>query len=208
MSENYHLIIRYEPRYSNNTADPIIRTLRWNWRHFALQRAAQLADYLHACTLQPRFNTEEAALGATLTYCINQTTGVVQGLNATDDVSTLQYPYAENDQGAFIVDIQRDMTFTFGFLIQNRSAKQPKVRHLGLNPHLHTAQEFANTYNVLKEIDSDDERNFEATIRALETLTQYEKDGHAMKQATCNSILSAKPRRGEKRACGLTDNVM
>lgn len=196
MGQRSLLVIRYatENRSGGNTVNHrIARHFQWNWGHFMILRAAQTARLMD--TMQSKyysFNGADNALGAAATFCVNQTTGDVQGLGAWADESAQSIEDHDNNNGAFLLDIDVDGSWTFGFLIGHEDDGDLKT--------VTTASEYLRASRSVLDINADENDIAEDDVEqmrvlksALAALIEFEGDGHAMTQQTADELAQPIP---------------
>ena len=168
----------------NVTNHRIARHFQWNYGHFMILRAAQVAE-LMATTQADRYYWMDApshATGATVTFCVNRTTGNVQGFHRMADESAQPIANHDNNNGAFLLDIGPEGEWSFGFLIGHEDGGDLET--------IATASEYLiaarDTPEWLRSQGENDRAD--AVERALTTLQEFERGGHAMNQATADRL--------------------
>lgn len=98
------------------------RHYQWVWGEHMIIRAGQVIRYLDTATESKALwhsSAEEIAAGITATYGVNQATGEVQGLRSRDDVSDCSLTGCDNNDGAFLVHVNKDREYSFGFVLKS-----------------------------------------------------------------------------------------
>lgn len=191
MGQRSHLAIAYPTTDTDTAPGRIVRYFHWNWGPFMLIRAGQAAHYLSAAVASGLMGyahrLPEVSRGACVSFCVNQTTGDVQGLAGADDDSA--YPASEwdNNDGVFVVDITGDenVPFTFGFFLRRYEAADGFVAA--------TAAEYAAAYQVATGggVDNEDPVAV-AAAEAVEYLTGLESCGYRMDSARAWEIVTSR----------------
>jgi hypothetical protein len=185
MGQRSLLVIRYATECNGQTTyHRIARHLHWNWGQFMIHRAAQVADLMSITDADNYYwhDAERHAKGAAIVFCVNRTTGNVQGINASDDESGYSIEQHDNNNGAFLLDIDTHGQWSFGFLIGRENR--------GDLATIATAAEYLNASgdsvdNVRR--NAGDERA-DVLALALAQLQEFERGGHAMNQATADLL--------------------
>lgn len=177
MGQRSHLVLGYQTgsRHQGDIENNrISRYFSWNWGHFMIQRAAQAVRFAAVGEGDDHYpyHAGTAALGLTAMFCVNQVTGDVQGMGKHDDESSYAIADTDNNDGAFLMDVDLDGNWTFGFLAGGR-----------LDTVI-SAAEYMADYSV----DHLDEEERELHDKALAELTEYESNGHAMTQETADRL--------------------
>ncbi|MGP9725403.1 hypothetical protein ACT3SZ_15440 [Corynebacterium sp. AOP40-9SA-29] len=163
----------------------IARHLHWNWGPHMILRAAQVAELMNTTGADEyyKFHASDHALGAAVTFCVNQTTGVTQGLGRYDDESAHSIAEHDNNNGACLLDISPDGEWTLGFLIGAENG--------GDLATVATAQDYLNASigSSPKNLRAQGHAAFADKVEhALTVLSEFERGGHAMNQATADKL--------------------
>lgn len=185
MGQRSLLVIRYATENNGQTTyHRIARHLHWNWGQFMIHRAAQVAALMNVAATDRYYHHDARghAQGAAVTFCVNQVTGNVQGLNANDDESRYSIADHDNNNGVFLLDIDTHGQWSFGFLVGRENG--------GDLATIATAAEYLNASgdsvdNIRRNVD--DERADQLAF-ALAKLMEFERSGHAMNQATADLL--------------------
>lgn len=188
--QTYNQIGGHAGHRSNGETTPhrIARHFQWNWGPHMILRAAQTAELLNTIGADKyyKFDADDHALGAAVTFCVNRTTGNTQGLGRYDDESAHSIDQHDNNNGACLVDIGPDGEWTIGFLIGRENG--------GNLSTVVTAQDYLNASvgSSPKFLRTQGHEEFADKVEdALNVLAEFERGGHAMNQATADRL--AKP---------------
>lgn len=181
MGQRSHLVLGYQTgsRHQGDIENNrISRYFSWNWGHFMIQRAAQAARFAAVGEGDKYYDYKatSSALGLTAMFCVNQVTGDVQGMGKHDDESAYAIADTDNNNGAFLMDVDLDGNWTFGFLVGSEDGGDLKT--------VVSAADYIANFSV----DHLDEEERELHDKALAELTEYEANGHAMTQETADRL--------------------
>lgn len=201
MGQRSLLVIGYQT-YSHNgfkeadetTRHRIARHFQWNWGAFMIRRATQVASLMNATGTDKyyRMDAKNHALGAAVTFCVNQETGNVQGLSSVEDEAMHRIADHDNNNGAFLLDIDADGGWTFGFLIGPENGGDLKT--------IATTAEYLNASgdSVAHFRAHECHERADSLAHSLAVLQEFERGGHAMNQATADRL--AQPISSRKKA--------
>lgn len=120
MGQRSQVIIFWErEKYQGVQLERVARHLQWNYGHFMIQRAHNAITAWHTMTenRDAMFINDEHIAGLLAMFCYNPNTGDVQGLHPTDDESVHRLDEMDNNNGAFLIHIDKDAHATFAFII-------------------------------------------------------------------------------------------
>ena len=165
----------------------IAKHLHWNWGPHMILRAAQVVRHLRAVDdsgITFAYYAHEQAAALTTTFLVNQTTGVAMGFDSRHDESRANLDDHDNNNGAFLVDIDHEGCWTIGFLVGPEDGGD-----LATVASIDDYHEASRTQLALAYARKEDGHVFaDAVEAALEIVRDAERDGHAMTQATANAM--------------------
>lgn len=149
------------------------RHLQWNYGAFMVLRASQTIEFLNTANangdLARGYRTKELAQGALAMFCVNRTTGNVQGLDDSSDVSDSKASQWDNNNGLFIADLDPEKGYTFGFCTGREEARTVNGRKIKPMETIVSAREYLEASEWELLADDDTIRSWADTMEHLRT---------------------------------------